>query len=76
MGDTYRAGHLEKALHEMENDEYFIPTVKCENGLNINLDKGAVDLLIAYYKDKDITIDGKTVPKYSLQLEAEEELER
>lgn len=54
MIDPYRAEWLAKTLNEMKRDEYFIPAVRCADGRYINLDEGAIKLLIDYY-----TGDGK-----------------
>ena len=52
--DPYKVDMLVKMLAELKADEYFHPQVvahgKLEKGIkNINLDEGAVRILIKYY---------------------------
>lgn len=53
MIDDYKVKYLNLALEKMEKDEYFSPSVRVsEEGRYLNLDEGAIKLLIKYYKGK------------------------
>ena len=48
--DSYKVDWLKKALQNMQEDEYFIPRLSVnDNGRYIDLDEGAIQLLIDYY---------------------------
>ena len=48
--DPYKVDWLKKALQNMQEDEYFIPRLSVnDNGRYIDLDEGAIQLLIDYY---------------------------
>lgn len=48
--DLYKVDWLKKALQNMHEDEYFVPSLKVnDNGRYISLDEGAINLLIDYY---------------------------
>lgn len=48
--DPYKVDWLKKALQNMQEDEYFIPRLNVnDNGRYIDLDEGAIQVLIDYY---------------------------
>lgn len=48
--DPYKVDWLKKALQYMQEDEYFIPRLNVnDNGRHIDLDEGAIQVLIDYY---------------------------
>ena len=48
--DPYKVDWLKKALQNMQEDAYFVPKLKvADNGRYIDLDEGAIQLLIDYY---------------------------
>lgn len=48
--DPYKVDWLKKALQNMQEDEYFIPRLNVNaNGRHIDLDEGAIQVLIDYY---------------------------
>ena len=48
--DPYKVDWLKKALQNMQEDEYFVPSLKVnDNGRYIGLDEGAIQVLIDYY---------------------------
>ncbi len=48
--DSYKVDWLKKALQSMQEDEYFIPRLRVnDNGRHIDLDEGAIQVLIDYY---------------------------
>ena len=48
--DSYKVDWLKKALQNMQEDEYFIPRLSVnDNGRHIDLDEGAIQVLIDYY---------------------------
>lgn len=48
--DPYKVDWLKEALQNMHEDEYFIPRLKVnDNGRYIDLDEGAIQVLIDYY---------------------------
>ena len=48
--DSYKVDWLKKALQNMQEDEYFVPSLKVnDNGRYIDLDEGAIQALIDYY---------------------------
>ncbi len=48
--DSYKVDWLKKALQNMQEDEYFVPKLKVnDSGRFIDLDEGAIQVLIDYY---------------------------
>lgn len=48
--DPYKVDWLKKTLQNMQEDEYFVPRLKVnDNGRYIDLDEGAIQVLIDYY---------------------------
>ena len=48
--DPYKVDWLKEALQNMQEDEYFIPKLNVnDNGRYIDLDEGAIQVLIDYY---------------------------
>lgn len=47
--DDYKVKVLEQCLTQMKKDEYYLVRVKGDDTKSINLDEGAVELLIQYY---------------------------
>lgn len=85
MADEYKVTNLQNAKKEIQEDDYYLPKVSCPSYTDvqthryINLDEQAIDMLIAYYSDKQITIDGTPLQlhkDYKKELEdKEQELE-
>jgi len=49
MFDDYKVGILKTHLNSMDEDPYYLTLVSGCKAKNINLDKGAIELLIKYY---------------------------
>ena len=47
--DPYKVDILNKILHGMDNDEYYLPRLKGDDTKAIYLDREAIELLIDYY---------------------------
>ena len=54
--DDYKVMHIDKHLRALKEDDYYLAQLKGPAGKNINIDKGALLLLRAYYEGKDICI--------------------
>lgn len=50
--DEYKVKTLKSILEGMQNDKYYLCRVKGDDTHAINLDEGAVKLLIEYYEHK------------------------
>ena len=48
--DDYKVKYLKEALTEMGKDKYFIPKVRVTDGRYLDLDEGAMNVLINYYE--------------------------
>lgn len=49
MKDLYKAGVIKDVIEKAKADEYYLVRLKGDDGKAINLDEGALRLLIAYY---------------------------
>lgn len=47
--DDYKVSILTEILNEMKNDEYYLCRLKGDDTKAINIDEGAIKLLIEYY---------------------------
>lgn len=47
--DDYKVDILMEILNEMKNDEYYLCRLKGDDTKAINIDEGAIKLLIEYY---------------------------
>lgn len=47
--DIYKINVLNEILNSMKQDEYYLCRLKGDNTKNINLDEGAIQILIEYY---------------------------
>lgn len=50
MKDPYKAKVIKGELEKMENDEFYLVRLKGGTGKAINLDEGALKLLLDYYE--------------------------
>ncbi len=50
MGDPYKVKIIESHLEQMGKDTYYHPQLAGMAGKNINLDRGALELLKDYYE--------------------------
>lgn len=63
MRDPYNVQQLNFMLNEIREDEYALARLKSDSSKTINLDEGALNLLVDYYSGK-ITASTKTSTNY------------
>ena len=73
MNDSYKVQQLNRMLEEIQVDEYALARLKSDSSKAINLDEGALRLLMDYYSGK-ITASTKTSAKYIKASDDNQEL--
>ena len=63
MSDPYKVQQLNRLLEEIQTDEYALARLKSDGSKTINLDEGALKLLIDYYSGK-VTASSRKFTKY------------
>ena len=63
MSDPYKVQQLNRMLEEIRTDEYALARLKSDGSKTINLDEGALKLLIDYYSGK-VTASNRKFTKY------------
>ena len=63
MFDQYKLNQLDIMLNDLQTDEYALARLKSDNSKAINLDEGALELLIDYYSG-NITASTNVRSKY------------
>lgn len=51
MKDAYRVRRIKEEIEKLKTDEYYLVQLKGFTGKGINLDEGALRLLLEYYEE-------------------------